>query len=330
MRGISSLNFRKHRIKLTILAVILIAIVVGAGFYLQRDNQKELSSASLPVGSYWSGNGIVHRALNGTGNYVGSSTIDLKYSNKFTVTQRETNIAMMMVEYSETWSRTASGTWINQNRNATNGSVSGILAYYTIDFTTMKIVGVSINQKQSLGHLTYFFIDPQTVRQGGNVLVDWDGSTVPYRVGAFRNVSINEVGVAVWPLTHVRDWTGYWRVGGKVSTGSETRVNLYDKIYCAIVGWEIVGNYAYVGREGNWTEDYFEHFRVTDSNFLTKTGPAAFLMQPSLLAISVVIIVLVVFACLLVIRRGMFAKVISRLGKRLGADSNSGVNSPVE
>jgi hypothetical protein len=277
---------------------------------------EQTAPASLAVGSYWSGDGFVHRALNGTGNYAGNWTMDMQYTRKFTVTRRETSVIMMTVEQSATWTRKATETWSKlDNGNSSQGSTGPLVVYYTINLATLKVVDVSSNQAQSLGHLTYFFIDPPSVRQGGNVSSDWYGSTVPFHVGASRNVSISGGSVAAWPIMYSRDWYGYWRVGDKYSTGSETRTNLYDKTYYVIVGWDIVGNYAYVGRswEGSWTETYFDYFRVRDSNFLTqpsKFSLVSFLSQRTyLIPISVIVIVIAVFA----VRNQFFTKVILRL-----------------
>ena len=292
--------------------------------------------ASLPVtdttGSYWSGNGIAHRALNGTGNYAGNWTMDMQYTNKFIMTRRDANVATVVLEHSATWSRTATDTWIVQNagNSSIQGSVGPVNVYYTIDLRNMRITDVSSNQLQSGGHLTYLFIDPQAVRQGGNVSGDWYGAPVPFHVGASRNVLINGVIVAAWPVTYARDWYGYWHVGSHYSTGSVTRTNLYDKTYCVVVGWEIVGNYVYAGTEGSWTETYFDYFRVTDSNFLTPSkitqpSPTPFPLQPNLaIAISVTVIVLMI--AFLVIRKQVFRQVISRLRKRrfVSLDSKDG------
>lgn len=297
---------------------------------LEQQNQINVSPAALPVGSYWSGSGTVHRALQGTGTYAGNWTEDRKYTNKFTIMNRYTDSIMVLVEYSLTWSNAAKATWIERNGGESNqGSIAPISVYYTIDLTTMRITAASSNQAQKRGRLTYLFIDPSQ-RTAATVPGDWYGLTVPFGVDPSQMISINGVDVVVRPVVYGGDGYGYWPVRNFYPTGRETIMYLYDETYGIVVGWTTFGRYVYVDAGGGWNETFSDNFRVSDTNInfphAAPPSTSSFPMQPNILGGIVVALVAVVVAFVIMQKR-ILGHAIARLRQLIQGKSRRQKNS---
>jgi hypothetical protein len=259
----------------------------------------------LSEGSYWSGNGKIHRTLEGRGNYTGTWTSDTEYDSKFTIAGHSSNAIKISYEYYGSWSSRATDKWVKRNGGESNHGASGPVRFdYTIDTGTMKIMAVSDNTYRGLvGVLALQLIDPQPLHQGGTVSQDWSGSTITWTVGESETIDVNDVHVDVWPLSHSGNWYGSWHAGNNYSTGMIRITYLYDKNYGIALRRTATGDFNYTGNDEGWSETLFDNFQVTDSNVFYRPSVFSVFMKPYMVVLVAAMIVAVVVTFLTVRRR---------------------------
>jgi len=259
---------------------------------------------SLPEGSYWSGNGKIHRTLEGTGNYTGTWASDTEYDSKFTIIGHSSDAIEISYEYYGSWSSRATDKWVKLSGGESNHGTTGPVRFdYTIDIGTMKIMAVSDNTYRGLvGVLALQLIDPQSLHQGGTVSQDWSGSTVNWTVGTSETIALNNVQVDVWPLSHSGNWYGSWHVGNNYSTGMITITYLYDKNYGIALRRTATGDFNYTGNDQGWSETLSDNFRVTDSNVFIRPSAFSLLMKPNTLLLVAAMIVAILLVAFLTVR----------------------------
>jgi hypothetical protein len=262
------MSFTSKRLSLQL---FLLAAIMSMVSVLPIPVSAVSSVQSLPIGSYWSGSGTIQRTLQGTGSYAGTWSEDSTYTRKFTIVNQEGNTVTTSEEYSGSWSATATGAWVKRNGGELKqGTIAPVRVDYTINLTTMNFTAVSsktgLAAARLVGHLTWLFIDPQSVSPGGTVSLYRAGSTVPFAVAASQIIRINGAGVDTWLLTYTGPANGTWHVGNNYAMGNETDTFLYDKAYCIAVGWANTGNFSYAEEGGSLTETISYYFRVSDSN----------------------------------------------------------------
>jgi len=285
----------KSRLRMSLFQFIFLVAVVFVSCTSPKPVSATSPVQSLPLGSYWGGNGTIHRTLAGTENYTGTWTSDTEYNNKFTLANHSTNSITISYEYSGSWSNRATDTWSKRSGGESNhGTTAPVRFDYTIDTETMKIIAVSDNTYRGLvGGLALQLIDPQSVNQVGTLSRDWYGLAVTWTIGESETINVNDAQMDAWPLSHSGNGYGSWHVGNNYSTGMETITYLYDKNYGIAVGRTSTGNFNYTGKGGSWSETLFDKFHVTDSNVFYRPSTFSILMKPSLLVLIAVIMIAV-------------------------------------
>jgi hypothetical protein len=260
---------------LLILAVILIAMIVGVGSYLQRDNQPVLSSASLPVGSYWSGSESYHAT-------DGKLTTNLKYVSRFTVLGYDLYASTVRISYQS---------------SILNGSILGPTFDYLIDLKTRNVTGSCSCSFLYCGEWAWIAIDPQHLHEGATVwIIRRDPFSaqyiVPFVVGASQIVRVNGADVDAWSLSYTSHSPCLAQ-----NTCSHNDIYLYDKTYGLLVGWTRTATYTRHETNGNITQDFSDVFQVSESNIRFQSS--SYFKQVYVLGGITVVIVVVAVAFLI-------------------------------
>jgi len=253
------------------LRVLLVAIVVNTAQLLPAPVSAVSPVQSLPIGSYWRGNGTMQKTLQGKGSYDGIWSEYSRYTRKFTIVNHNANEITISEEYWGSWSITATSTWVKRNGGESKeGTIAPVRVDYMINLTTMKVTAVSSKTDfiggRPVGHLTWLLIDPQNVYHGRTVSLYRAGFLVPFEVVASQVISINGASVDTWLLSYAGSANGTWHVGNNYAKGNETDTFLYDKTYCIAVGSTNSGSFIYTEEGGRLTETLSYYFRISDSN----------------------------------------------------------------
>jgi hypothetical protein len=254
---------------------------------------------ALPVGSYWTLKIHVHNELTGSGSFNGTWSREENYAVTFSFLSHDSNtIAIRMNEaQNDSWSSTATETWIKRNGGATNnGTVNPFTNDYTLDAATLEVIRVSNdNFRNSVGLYTYIIINPQGLTVGSDVPVSADLD----KVASSQDVNVKGANVDSWMLT----WTGprekgFWHDGNTYSRGPEMWAEYFDKIYGLRVAHSVHGIYRFNGQGGSWRETKESTSQVSDTNInFSQLSGFSFLMQPIVLGeIAVAVVVVVAFA----------------------------------
>ena len=249
----------------------MVAIVVSAACLLPAPISAVSPVQSLPIGSYWRGNGTMQKTLQGKGSYEGIWSEYSRYTRKFTIVNHNADEIAISEEYWGSWSTRATSTWVKRNGGESKeGTIAPVRIDYMINLTTMKVTAVSSKIDfiggRPVGHLTWLLIDPQNVYHGRTVSLYRAGFPVTFEVAASQIISINGASVDTWLLSYTGSANGTWHVGNNYAIGNETDTFLYDKTYCIAVGSTNSGSFSYTEEGGRLTETLSYYFRISDSN----------------------------------------------------------------
>jgi hypothetical protein len=280
------------------LKILLLVSLTGIIATISLSAAKAHPAGSLPVGSYWTLGVYIHNELTGSGSFNGTWSREEKYAVTFSVLSHDSNtITIRMNEaQDDSWSSTATETWIKRNGGATNnGTVNPFTNDYTLDATTLKVIKVSNdNFKNSVGQYSYIIINPQGLTVGSDVPLSADLD----KVTSSQVVTINGANVDSWMLT----WTGprekgYWHDGNTYSRGPEMWVEYFDKIYGLRVAHTVHGIYKFNGQGGSWKETKESTSQVSTTNIsFSQSSSFSSLMQLYVFGgIAVAVVIAVAF-----------------------------------
>jgi len=251
------LSIWKQRIRLSILAAILVLATIG-GYSLQN---MLISPASLPVGSYWSGNGTIHWGFKGTGTYaIENGEKVQKYLTKFTIVNHAANTITISVE--------PGAFYFPQKID------------YVIDLASRNITGYESPIPHKIDSpYAWITVDPQRLRQGERVwaVLVSDNSIRPFQVGNPQCLNINGANVEVWSILYDGPSSGICPTCFPgAASWNVTATSLYDKTYGILLGWAVSGSFnsadlGYGSRTWNYSETFQTLFTNIDftqrSNF---------------------------------------------------------------
>jgi len=272
----------KQRIRLFILAVILLLATIG-GYSLQN---LRISPASLPVGSYWSGNGTIHWGFKGTGKYaVGNGEKVQKYVTKFTVVNHDANTVTISVD---------PGAFYFQQK-----------IDYVIDLASRNVTGYESPIPHKIDSpYAWITVDPQRLRQGERmwVVLVSDNSVRPFQVGNLQSLNINGTNVEVWSLLYGGPSSGICPTCFPgAASWNVTATSLYDKTYGILLGWAVSGSFRYADLGyGSRTWNYSETFQTLSTNIDFQRSNFSMHILPYVLMGGIAVAVL---AAIVVMRR---------------------------
>jgi hypothetical protein len=240
----------------------------------------------LPVGSWWTVTGSYHWTTTGLGGYSGSWTQDENLTDRFSVLSHTANSTTISWHESESWSSTATGTWIMPNGGETSQGTQSMTVDHTIDTATFKVIAVSDKyHEEEVGHPAWFLMNPKAPSQGSTVMFGWyvpstDArnatlTDVPWSVGKVETINIKGTRVSAWSLTYTGEHLGYWQHGGVCSKGRQTITMLFDANYGIFLRLSTSGNFSFASSaRDKWNEASSATRKITDTN-LTLSVPAA-------------------------------------------------------
>ncbi|MGD0424115.1 MAG: CFI-box-CTERM domain-containing protein, partial [Candidatus Bathyarchaeia archaeon] len=190
-------------------------------------------------------------------------------SRKFIVTSVSDTVLNVTMTYENDWSCVASsgGSFLQQCKT-TSGHDSSSWDY-TVSIPGMKIIATTAN-KQYIGHLTWFLINPELVN-GGSIQMGWWTPTsnfknnmytdVAYQVST-QPVSIQGVSLTAWNVSHTGQELGYFSSDEVYARGPESDSYLYDPLYGTLIG---ISNNQTANYPGGWNERYVGSEGLVDS-----------------------------------------------------------------
>ena len=272
----------------------------------------------LKVGDWWSIKGAYHWTSTGSGTDSGTWTEDGQYTEKFTVTSLDSNTITISYHYSDSWSSTATGGYIEANGGSTNKDTSTETANYVIDLSSFNVLNATEKGKNWIGYPTMILVNPAGLQEGATVQRGWwmpsnDAKSdavklVTWSVGTPQTIPIKGQTVNAWSLSYTGQRLGYWYgSNSKVyPTGPQTDTRLYDSIYGIFVGISSSGEFRLEKQNGGWTETYSETSRIDDTNLAfsvptTEVTPF-FVSSTSLMAIIGLVAIIAIVGAWLVMR----------------------------
>ena len=298
--GLVDLKLETKNLKVLIL-VSLMVIIATISTPVTNAHPSDL----LPVGSYWTLTNQVHQELTGTGSFNGTWSRDEKYDVTFSILTHDSHTITVRVREAQddTWSSNATDSWVKLNGGATNhGTVNPLINDYTIDTTTLMVIGVSNkNFTNSVGEYSYVIINPQGLSVGSQVPISMGFD----RVDPSQSVSIEGVNVDSWMLT----WTGshergYWHDGNTYSRGPEMWTEYYDKTYGLRLAHATHGIYRFNGHGGGWRETKNWTSQAAETNItFSRSSSSPTLFQPYVLGGIAAVVAIIIVAFLTTRRR---------------------------
>jgi hypothetical protein len=254
---------------------------------------------TLTVGSWWTYKGTTRNQATGAGSWAGTLTETEDYTDKFTVTDKNSDTISLSRLEDLKWSCTATGTWLcNTDTHAQTDSGSSSKTYkYTVSLNSFTVTGVSAQTSNVyVGHPAYFMVNIGQLVEGGKAARYWwvpdnDGkgdhiADVDFSVDA-QTATVKGVELKAWRLSYTGDNLGWFPNNvGVYSKGPATENDLFDPVYGILVGSSYKANTSGVptGGAGSWTEEITDDYQLDDTNldFSTATPPEPQTVQMTL------------------------------------------------
>ena len=232
----------------------------------------------LKVGDWWSIKGSYHITATSFGSDYGTYVKDDQYTERFTVTGKDSSGITVSIDMSGTWSSSATGEWEEVNEGPTNSGSYTETSVYLVDLESLNVVNATKENEDWIGYPAWFLVNPGDLREGNTIQ---KGAWVPnndakssrlelvaWSVGKPQTLQIKGYDATGWGTSYTGQGLGNWyndydRIYSK---GTVRRIWTFDSIYGIFIGISDSGDYTRDRQGSGWTEKSTDTAQIDDTN----------------------------------------------------------------